>query len=167
MKSILHTLLGMGGWFRQLPVATQVASTILVALVVTLGALNIPTSNNTVQITTSQSQTVAIPTQTVGAESEAFATFASWPGEIISPNDADVQPPRNGTIISWDVVTSAVLFDVGKFRTPRVTTSAVRIPDATCVAIGSCRNPLGKLRSCAPFAGISRHLLRGWACRIQ
>ena len=84
MKSILQPLLGVWGWFRQLPIATQVASGILAALVVTLGVLNFPTSNNSAQMTTTHSQTVAIPTQTVGAESEAFATFASWPGEIIS-----------------------------------------------------------------------------------
>jgi multidrug efflux pump subunit AcrA (membrane-fusion protein) len=49
------------------------------------------------------SRTLSLSTQTVGSETEAFATFASWPGEIISPNDAEVQPPREGTIISWDV----------------------------------------------------------------
>ncbi len=93
----------MWGWFHKLPIVTQVASGILIALVMTLVALNISTSNNITQIVTSQNQIIAIPTQTVGAENEAFATFASWPGEIISPNDADVQPPRNGTIISWNV----------------------------------------------------------------
>jgi multidrug efflux pump subunit AcrA (membrane-fusion protein) len=49
------------------------------------------------------SRTLSLSTQTVGSETEAFATFASWPGEIISPNDAEVQPPREGMIISWDV----------------------------------------------------------------
>jgi multidrug efflux pump subunit AcrA (membrane-fusion protein) len=48
-------------------------------------------------------QFLTLATQTVGSETEAFATAASWPGEIISPNDADIQPPREGTIIAWNV----------------------------------------------------------------
>ena len=48
-------------------------------------------------------QSLNLPTQTVGSESEAFATVASWGGEVISQNDADIQPPRAGTIIAWDV----------------------------------------------------------------
>ncbi len=98
-----HNLLGTWGWFRELPIATQVTSGILVTLVVTLVFLNIPTSSNTAEVAATQNQIRTIPTETVGTESEAFATFASWPGEVISPGDADVQPPRSGTIISWDV----------------------------------------------------------------
>lgn len=102
MQKLLNALSGVWGLFKQLPLTTQIASGVFTALVITLGALTLPlTTEPTSTIT--ESQKVNLATQTVGAESEAFATFASWPGEIISPNDADVQPPREGTIVSWNV----------------------------------------------------------------
>lgn len=103
MRSILQTLSGLWGSFRQLTLTTQIASGTLLALVVVLGSLNLPLQNQPVSTQAAETKTLNLSTQTVGAESEAFATFASWPGEVISPNDADVQPPRSGTIISWDV----------------------------------------------------------------
>lgn len=103
MQPILHTLRGLWSQVLQLPLATQLASGILILLVVVLGVLNLPSQNNEQNITGVQTTVASLVTQTVGAETEAFATFASWPGEIISPNDADIQPPRSGTIISWNV----------------------------------------------------------------
>ncbi len=102
MKSLRNVATGIWGKFQQLPLATHAASGILLVLVVTLGVLNLPTSNNSTTATSTDTK-INPTTQTIGSESEAFATFASWPGEIISPNDADVQPPRQGTIVSWDV----------------------------------------------------------------
>jgi len=102
MQKLLNALSGVWGSFKQLPLSTQIASGVFAALVITLGTLNLPlTTEPTSAI--AESQKVNLTTQTVGAESEAFATFASWPGEITSPNDADVQPPREGTIVSWNV----------------------------------------------------------------
>lgn len=93
------------GRFRQLPVVTQYTWMIFVTLLLVWIAVNVtpraPASESTE--TGARSQTLSLSTQTVGSETEAFATSASWPGEIISPNDADVQPPREGTIIAWDV----------------------------------------------------------------
>lgn len=102
MQKLLNTLPGVWRSFRQLPLSTQAASGVFTALAVTLGVLNFPPSPEPIS-TIVKSQKVSLATQTVGAESEAFATFASWPGEIISPNDADVQPPREGTVVSWNV----------------------------------------------------------------
>lgn len=102
MQKLLNALSGVWGSFKQLPLTTQIASGVFTALVITLGALNLPLTTAPTS-TATESQKVNLATQTVGAESEAFATFASWPGEIISPNDADVQPPREGTIVSWNV----------------------------------------------------------------
>lgn len=102
MQKLLNAFLGVWGSFKQLPLTTQVASGVFMALVVTLGVLNFPSSLEPRNAVT-ESQKVNLATQTVGAESEAFATFASWPGEIISPNDADVQPSRQGTVVSWNV----------------------------------------------------------------
>lgn len=102
MQKLLYALSGVWGSFKQLPLTTQIASGVFTALVITLGALNLPLTTEPTS-TVTESQKVNLATQTVGAESEAFATFASWPGEIISPNDADVQPPREGTIVSWNV----------------------------------------------------------------
>ena len=102
MQKILNALSGVWGSFKQLPLTTQVASGVFAALIITLGVLNLPQSTEPTSAT-NESQKVNLTTQTVGAESEAFATFASWPGEIISPNDADVQPPREGTVVSWNV----------------------------------------------------------------
>ena len=103
MKILLHALRGAWGGFRRLPIATQTASAVLSLLVIVLGVTNLPTGSTPVTTERSLATTRSLETQTVGAESEAFATAASWPGEIISPNDADVQPPRSGTIVSWDV----------------------------------------------------------------
>ncbi len=103
MQKTLNALSGVWGSFRQLPLATQVASGTLAIMVVALGVISLPNAAEPASTAAAESQTVNLTTQTVGAESEAFATFASWPGEVISPNDADVQPPRGGTIISWGV----------------------------------------------------------------
>ncbi len=103
MQSTTRTLADLWSQVRQLPLATQLASGILLLLVVALGVLNLPSQNNEQNITKAKSVVANLTTQTVGAETEAFATFASWPGEIISPSDADVQSPRAGTIISWSV----------------------------------------------------------------
>ncbi|TAK58584.1 hypothetical protein EPO14_01950 [Patescibacteria group bacterium] len=102
MQKLLNAFLGVWGSFKQLPLTTQAASGVFTVLVVTLGVLNFPSSLEPAN-TITEFQKVNLATQTVGAESEAFATFASWPGEIISPNDADVQPPRQGTVVSWNV----------------------------------------------------------------
>ncbi len=103
MQPIPRPIKGLWSHVLQLPLATQLASGILLLLVVALGVLNLPSQNNEQNITQAETTVASLPTQTVGAETEAFATFASWPGEIISPNDADIQPPRAGTIISWNV----------------------------------------------------------------
>jgi len=102
MQKILNVLSGVWGSFKQLPLTTQIASGVFTILVITLGALNLPSTTEPTNTATELSK-VNLTTQTVGAESEVFATFASWPGEIISPNDADVQPPREGTVVSWNV----------------------------------------------------------------
>lgn len=101
MQKLQNALSGVWGSFKHLPWTTQVALGVFTTLATTLGVLNLPSSAEPTRAT--ESQKVNLATQTVGAESEAFATFASWPGEIISPNDADVQPPREGTIVSWNV----------------------------------------------------------------
>ena len=91
--------------FRSLPQATQYAWMILTTLLLVWIVINTPVQN-TLPVSPSnhnEAQTLNLPTQTVGSESEAFATVASWGGEVISQNDADIQPPRAGTIIAWDV----------------------------------------------------------------
>lgn len=103
MQSLLHALTGLWGAIQRLPFTTQLASGTLIVLVAVLGFLNLPSQNQPENSSVAAAQTVNLETQTVGAESEAFATFASWPGEIISPHDTDVQPPREGTIVSWNV----------------------------------------------------------------
>ncbi len=99
----LHTLWGTWGRFRRLPIVTQTASGLLCVLIITFAVINMPSRASSNITEKSLATALILETQTVGAESEAFATSASWPGEIISPGDADVQPPRSGTIISWDV----------------------------------------------------------------
>lgn len=92
------------GRFRSLPQVTQYAWMILVLLLLSWIAINVgPKAESSKAIQSEEPRTLLLSTQIVGSESEAFATFASWPGEIISPNDADVQPPRDGTIVSWNV----------------------------------------------------------------
>ncbi len=103
MKTFIPGAL-MGAWslFLKQELAVRIASVILIVLLGALGTIAVLPKQQAE--TTSQVQTtISLATQTVGAESEAFATSASWPGEIISPGDADVQPPRSGTIIAWDV----------------------------------------------------------------
>ncbi|MBY0539429.1 hypothetical protein K2P56_03290 [Patescibacteria group bacterium] len=93
-----------GAWslFLKQELAVRIASGIFIVLLGALGTIVLLPKQQAE--TTSQVQTtISLATQTVGAESEAFSTAASWPGEIISPNDADVQPPREGAIISWEV----------------------------------------------------------------
>ena len=99
---ILSALTGVWGLFQKQELAVRIASVIFAVLLGALGVIVLLPKQQAE--TTSQAQTtISLATQTVGAESEAFSTTASWPGEIISPNDADVQPPREGTIISWEV----------------------------------------------------------------
>lgn len=102
MSKTLYALLGAWGSAAHGSLTTKITAAIFALLIVVLGVLNIPTAAEPTT-TTSEPQKITLTTQTVGAETEAFATFASWPGEIISPNDADVQPPREGTVVSWNV----------------------------------------------------------------
>lgn len=100
-----HHITRHWGRFRQLPIATQYTWMIFVSLLLVWIAINVTPSapaKENVEVDT-KSQKLSLATQTVGSEAEAFTTFASWPGEIISPNDSDIQPPREGTIITWDV----------------------------------------------------------------
>ena len=93
------------GKFRSLPQATQYAWMILTTLLLVWIVIN-ATAQHTLPASPpdhNELQSLNLPTQTVGSESEAFATVASWGGEVISQNDADIQPPRAGTIIAWDV----------------------------------------------------------------
>jgi multidrug resistance efflux pump len=103
MKILMpSTLMGAWNMFLKQELSVRLASAVFIAL---LGALlTIAVLPKQKAETTSQVQTtISLATQTVGAESEAFSTVASWSGEIISPNDADVQPPREGATISWVV----------------------------------------------------------------
>ncbi len=102
MQQKLQALSGWWVSFRQLPLATKIASGFFLGLLALLGVLNLPTQTNK-QVLQAEATVLNLSTETVGAESGAFTTSASWPGEVISPGDADVQPPRGGTIISWNV----------------------------------------------------------------
>ncbi len=94
------------GKFRSPPRVTQYAWMIFVTLLLVWIAINVTARAPVAEKIVHDEQNkkiVSLPTQIVGSETEAFATVSSWPGEIISPNDIDVHPPRVGTIISWDV----------------------------------------------------------------
>ena len=99
---IPSALMGALSLFLKQELSVRIASVILIALLGTLGVIAILPKQKAETIKQVQN-TVSLATQTVGSESEAFSTTASWSGEIISPNDADVQPPREGAIISWEV----------------------------------------------------------------
>lgn len=91
--------------FRDLPIVNQIGIGVFVVLMIVLVSVSIRPSIK-LRTETSEAQTTVstfLATQTVGEETGAFATATSWPGEIISPNDADIQPPREGTIVSWNV----------------------------------------------------------------
>ena len=93
--------------FELLPKTTQYASAALSVLIVTLVAVNTPVLKNiflgTPSVLDTHAVALSLPTETVGSETEGFRTGTSWSGEITSPNDADVQPPREGSIVSWNV----------------------------------------------------------------
>ena len=94
------------GKFRSLPQVTQYAWMIFATLLLVWITINVTARSPVAENMAHDEQTkkiVSLPTQIVGSETEAFATASSWPGEIISPNDIDVHPPREGTIISWGV----------------------------------------------------------------
>ena len=103
MKTYIPSALH-GAWslFLKQELAVRIASGIFIVLLGALGTIVLLPKEQAETIAQVQT-TISLATQTVGAESEAFSTAASWPGEIISPNDADVQPPREGAIISWEV----------------------------------------------------------------
>lgn len=48
---------------------------------------------------------INIPLETIGRgdSTESDQVGSSWPGEIISSGDVEVQPPREGTIVEWKV----------------------------------------------------------------
>ena len=94
------------GRFRQLPQVTQYAWMVLVLLLLVWIAVKVtPVANTQVSEAHDEhgSGALLLATQTVGSETASFATASSWPGEIISQSDAEVQAPREGSIVSWDV----------------------------------------------------------------
>ncbi len=95
------------GWkiFRSLSLVNQVGMGVFIASLAVLVAVSTaPNKTPVSESSAAQTTTLSLlPTQTVGAETGSFSTATSWPGEIISPNDADIQPPREGTIVSWNV----------------------------------------------------------------
>jgi multidrug resistance efflux pump len=103
MKILIPSAL-KGTWslFLKQELSVRIASAVFVVLLGALGVIAVLPEER-VETASQVQTTISLATQTVGAESEAFSTTASWPGEIISPNDADVQPPREGAIISWGV----------------------------------------------------------------
>lgn len=103
MKTLIPSAL-MGAWslFLKQELSIRIASAVFVVLLVALGVIVVLPKQQAETVSQAQT-TISLATQTVGSETAAFSTASSWPGEIISPNDADVQPPREGAIVSWDV----------------------------------------------------------------
>ena len=103
MKTLIPGAL-MGAWslFLKQELSIRIASAVFVVLLVALGVIVVLPKQQAETVSQAQT-TISLATQTVGSETAAFSTASSWPGEIISPNDADVQPPREGAIVSWDV----------------------------------------------------------------
>jgi multidrug efflux pump subunit AcrA (membrane-fusion protein) len=53
---------------------------------------------------TGASSALAVPVETIGEESvDGEQPGSSWPGEVFSAGDVDVQPPREGTVAEWKV----------------------------------------------------------------
>lgn len=50
------------------------------------------------------SSSLAVPVETIGKDSvDGEQPGTSWPGEVISAGDVQIQPPREGTIVEWKV----------------------------------------------------------------
>jgi len=63
------------------------------------------TDTNILGQVSSLASAISIPTETIGAVDAEGAdqVGSSWPGEIISAGDVEVQPQREGTIVEWKV----------------------------------------------------------------
>lgn len=60
------------------------------------------TNTMTVNLTASSSVAISVPTDVVGGQPDGTTDPGiSWPGEIISLGNVEVQPQREGTIVEW------------------------------------------------------------------
>ncbi len=87
-----------------------VAAVIAAVIAITVGTVTFQLVNHSEHAPTESaseagaSSPLAVPVETIGQGSvDGEQPGTSWPGEVTSAGDAQVQPPREGTVVEWKV----------------------------------------------------------------